>query len=70
VIDNLRLALANYEAERRRIVGGPHPTLACSCGQCDVIRAADLLYSRVLAERAARRWRAPLPKTRAAIRRA
>jgi len=55
----LKVALENYRLERLRIRGGPHPSLACSCGQCDVIRAADLLYE--LAREAAARAAVPPP---------
>jgi hypothetical protein len=57
---NLRVALENYRAERRRIEGGPHPSLGCSCGICDIVRAADLLYQQVVADQRKRRWRAPV----------
>ena len=61
----LRSALDNYRVERQRILGGPHPSPACSCAQCDVIRAADLLYTQLKLELKRRRWRAPMPGRRA-----
>jgi len=53
----LQKALENYRQERRRIVGGAYPCVACNCGFCDVVRAGDLLYERATAEVALRRWR-------------
>ena len=41
---NVRLALRNYWHTRQRLKGGPYPHAVCSCGFCDVVRAADLLY--------------------------
>lgn len=58
----LKMAIANYRAERKRLVGGPYPHLACSCGFCDVVRAADLLYAKIQATHLPRRWRAPVPR--------
>ncbi len=56
----VRKALDNYRKERLRLVGGPYPHIACSCGFCDVVRAADLLYQRVMAETTPRRWQPPI----------
>jgi len=60
----LRKALENYQAERRRISGGPYPHPACSCGFCDLVRAADLLYREVRIDEATRRWRLPFDRLR------
>jgi len=48
VDQNLRTALNIYRTERRRLAGGEYPKTGCSCGFCDVVRAADLLYRRAL----------------------